>query len=295
MKVGLLIVLLGLSSAAPAAVMSWSVATGAIFTDGTGEFAADRQSSSIATGGPTNVTSSISRVLSAPGIPDSTTGLGIASADLETATLRASGLMVTELGFERVTTYTNFNDTFEFILPTGMDSATVRFAMDVEGDIRRSCVYILGRDCSSTYLGLWNIDLRNEDTFQLAGQTSGTYATALTSDLLDRIGYQQTLFLDLVVTNGMTIGASFGLQLSCLNSAFPGSGFCSFDFGNTATAGLIVPDGVSYRSGSGVFATRRATPAAIPEPSPLALVAIAFAIATIFGAARSGRRSFATS
>ncbi|MBN8507360.1 MAG: PEP-CTERM sorting domain-containing protein [Burkholderiales bacterium] len=63
------------------------------------------------------------------------------------------------------------------------------------------------------------------------------------------------------------VGSQVDLGLLFQMTAFAGNG--ATDFGNTGRLQFFLPDGVTYRSGSGVFLT-----SAVPEPSTLALAAL---------------------
>lgn len=272
-----------------AAPIDWSVNTG---TDLMGAVSyADRDSHNWFTGGDKAVESELQTVVQDPFFGDHTTGYAYGGANLQEGTLRGIGLVSSET-YYRTYTYANMTDTIQFDLPDGVDSASVRFSLDIEGDIRRSCTLVAPESCTTTYSSLWDIYLRDEQSLLYVGHVSGNFGSAEQDIGTSRISYAESLVFDLLVTDGMTIGATFSLQNNCWIDVAPG--ICDYDFGNTARAGIVVPAGINFLTGSGVFpvSVLDPTPQPVPEPNTLTLLAAGL-VSAVF--ARRARRSQSSS
>jgi hypothetical protein len=256
-----------LGSIANAVPVDWGVNTGADLMGATS--VADRDSRNWLTGGPTTVESELETIVSDPFFGTRTTGYAYANASLAEGTLRSFGLVSSE-SYYRTYTYANMTESIEFDLPDGMQSATVRFGLGIDGDFRRYCTLVAPEPCTTTYSSLWDIYLRDQATLQYVGYVSGTYGTADRVVGNDRISYSESLFADLLVTDGMIINVTYSLQNNCWIDVAPA--ICDYDFGNTARASVIVPAGVGFLTASGAFpVTVLPPPEPVSEPASLLL------------------------
>lgn len=124
-------------------------------------------------------------------------------------------------------------------------------------------------------------------------QVSSLFGSEITRILLDGSNQQETISLDFLLWSGQrynTFGtgsfnvmAMFTLFIdNNLSPYFPGvtgydiTGGNYADYRNTGTIRMVLPSGVSYTSGTGVFLANQDNPIDVPEPGTLALLGSAF-------------------